>query len=79
VVEIHQGDRQSYEMPGAPRSINPKDAIGGWRPKGFVNLGLEKGYKMSFQASSDHVSTHMSYCNIFVADDTREARLCSTP
>ena len=35
-------------------------AIGGWEPKGFVNLALKKGYRMSFQASSDHGSTHIS-------------------
>jgi hypothetical protein len=75
VVEIYQGDRQNYEMPDAPRSNSESDSIGGWRPKGFVNLALEKGYKMGFQASSDHVSTHMSYCNIFVTDVTREAVL----
>lgn len=75
VVEIYQGDRQNYEMPGAPRANSEKDSIGGWRPKGFVSLALERGYKLSFQASSDHVSTHMSYCNIFVADATRDAVL----
>jgi hypothetical protein len=75
VVEIYQGERQNYEMPGAPRTNTADDSIGGWRPKGFVNLALEKGYKMSFQASSDHISTHMSYSNIFAADYTREALL----
>ena len=30
---------------------------------------------MSFQASSDHISTHMSYCNILAKDGTREALL----
>ena len=75
VVEIYQGERQNYEMPEAPRTNKAADSIGGWRPKGFVNLALEKGYKLSFQASSDHVSTHMSYCNIFVTDYTREAVL----
>lgn len=73
VVEIYQGDRQNYEMPGAPRSNNEKDPIGGWRPNGFVNLALEKGYKLAFQASSDHISTHMSYCNLLAAATTREA------
>ncbi len=75
VVEIYQGDRQSYEMPDAPRSSSADDAIGGWRPKGFVNLALAKGYRLGFQASSDHVSTHLSYCNIFVKDATRESVL----
>ena len=76
VVEIYQGDRQNYEMPGAPRTNTETDSIGGWRPKGFVNLALEKGYKLGFQASSDHISTHMSYCNI--SPGTSPARRCST-
>jgi hypothetical protein len=75
VVEIYQGDRQNYEMPDAPRSNNEKDSIGGWRPLGFVNLALGKGYKMSFEASSDHISTHMSYSNLLAKDATREAAL----
>jgi hypothetical protein len=73
VVEIYQGDRQNYEMPDAPRSNSEKDSIGGWRPKGFVSLALEMGYKLGFQASSDHISTHMSYCNLYVKDASREA------
>jgi hypothetical protein len=75
VVEIYQGDRQNYEMPGAPRSSSENDSIGGWRPKGFVNLALERGYKLAFEASSDHVSTHMSYSNILAKAATREALL----
>ena len=75
VVEIYQGDRQNYEMPDAPRSNSATDSIGGWRPKGFVNLALEKGYKLSFEASSDHVSTHMSYTNVLATNNSREAIL----
>lgn len=75
VVEIYQGDRQNYERPGAPRTNSAEDSIGGWRPKGFVSLALEMGYKLGFQASSDHISTHMSYCNILATDNTREAIL----
>ena len=75
VVEIYQGDRQNYEMPDAPRSNSGNDSIGGWRPKGFVNLALEKGYKLAFEASSDHVSTHISYCNLYVKDFTRDSIL----
>jgi hypothetical protein len=75
VVEIYQGDRQNYEMPDAPRSNSEKDSIGNWRPKGFVNLALEKGYKLGFEASSDHISTHMSYCNLLAKDLTRESIL----
>jgi hypothetical protein len=71
-VEIYQGDRQNYEMPDAPRSNSEKDSIGGWRPLGFVSLALQKGYKLAFEASSDHISTHMSYCNLWVTSPTRE-------
>ena len=51
------------------------DEHGGWKPKGFVNLALEMGYKLSFEASSDHISTHMSYSNLLATDTTREAVL----
>ena len=74
-VEIYQGDRQNYEMPGAPRTNSEKDSIGGWRPKGFVNLALEMGYKLAFEASSDHISTHISYGVLYSTDVTREAVL----
>jgi hypothetical protein len=72
VVEIYQGDRQNYEMPGAPRANSAEDSLGSWRPLGFVSLALAKGYRLGFQASSDHVSTHMSYCNLWVKEPTRE-------
>ena len=75
IVEIYQGMRQNYEMPDAPRSNSEKDSIGGWRPKGFINLALERGYQFGFEASSDHVSTHMSYTIVLVTDDRREAIL----
>jgi hypothetical protein len=75
IVEIYQGDRQNYEMPGAPRSNTSGDSIGGWRPLGFVSLALQKGYKLGFQASSDHISTHMSYCNLWVTEPTRKGVL----
>jgi hypothetical protein len=72
VVEIYQGCRQNYEMPGAPRSNTAENSIGGWRPLGFVSLALKKGYRLAFQASSDHGSTHISYCNLWVTKPTRE-------
>ena len=75
VVEIYQGDRQNYEMPGAPRTITENDAIGQWRPKGFVNLALEKGYQFAFESSSDHISTHISFANVLVKEPTRDAVL----
>jgi hypothetical protein len=75
MVEIYQGCRQSYERPGAPRSPTEADAIGGWRPAGFVNLALQKGYKFSFESSSDHTSTHISYAMVYAEDTSREALL----
>jgi hypothetical protein len=74
-VEIYQGDRQNYEMADAPRSNTEKDSIGGWRPKGFIDLALEKGYKLSFEASSDHISTHISYANVYATALDRQAVL----
>ena len=63
-------------MPDAPRSNSEKDSIGGWRPKGFISLALDKGYRLGFESSSDHVSTHISYANIVVKGDvTRESLL----
>ncbi len=74
IVEIYQGDRQNYEIPDAPRSNSEKDSIGGWRPKGFVSVALDKGYRLGFEASSDHISTHMSYANALVKGElTRES------
>ncbi|HEX8910998.1 MAG TPA: hypothetical protein VF796_01465 [Humisphaera sp.] len=85
-VEIFQGDRNNYERPDAPRSAvteaklkqstPEKESLGGWRPKGFVNLALLKGYRLAFECSSDHVSTHLSYCNVLITGEpTREAVL----
>ncbi len=67
IVEIYQGDRDSYEYQGAPRAgHDPKGdempfALGGWEPKGFINNAFDKGYRFGFEASSDHWSTHISY------------------
>jgi hypothetical protein len=72
-VEIYQGDRQNYEKPGSPRTSTETDSIGGYRPKGYVDRALEMGYRMAFQASSDHVSTHMSFANVLTTAVTREA------
>ena len=74
-VEIYQGDRHSYEIPGGPRANSEDDSIGGWRPLGFVSNALAKGYRLGFQVSSDHISTHMSYANVWVTAPTREAML----
>jgi hypothetical protein len=75
MVEIYQGCRQNYERPGAPRAPTENDAIGGWEPKGMVNLALLKGYKFGFESSSDHTSTHISYAMVLAEANTREAIL----
>jgi hypothetical protein len=72
VVEIYQGCRNSYERPGAPRAMSENYALGGYRPFGFVSRALLKGYRLGFQSSSDHISTHMSYCNVWVEDPSQE-------
>jgi hypothetical protein len=81
VVEIYQGDRNSYEHEGAPRAgHDPKSGkepanIAGWYPKGYVNLALGKGYKLGFQASSDHWSTHISFFVVLAEKNDRKAIL----
>jgi hypothetical protein len=78
VVEIYQGDRMNYEYPGAPRSgYDPQGEqrpfqIGGWEPKGFIDHALkDKGYRLGFQASSDHWSTHISFCVVLAEKHDR--------
>jgi hypothetical protein len=68
VVEIYQGDRMSYEYEDAPRSgRDPQSGekpanIAGWYPKGFLNHALaDKGYRLGFESSSDHWSSHISF------------------
>jgi len=76
VVEIYQGDRNSYEALGAPRVARKQsEAIGGWKPLGMVWNALAMGYRMGFQSSSDHWSTHISYAIALAEDRTRPAIL----
>jgi len=82
VVEIYQGDRMNYEYLGAPRSgYDPKGEkkpfqIGGWEPKGFIDHALkEKGYRLGFQSSSDHWSTHISFCVVLAEKYDRQGIL----
>src|SRR5262249_8278433 len=68
IVEIYQGDRNPSAKEKAPRpASDPKPTsnpatIAGWFPKGYINLALAKGYRFGFQSSSDHISTHISFC-----------------
>ncbi len=76
IVEIFQGLRHSYEHKGAPATAKgPGDGIGGYRPAGFVWNALMKGYRLGFQSSSDHYSTHISYAVVFAEDASRESIL----
>jgi hypothetical protein len=70
-VEIYQGDRQDYEMPGAPRANTSTDSISGYESSGYVSNALGKGIQLGFEASSDHISTHISFTNIWVTTPTR--------
>jgi hypothetical protein len=81
IVEIYQGDRMSYEHEGAPRAgYEAKTGklpvnVAGWYPKGFINHALQKGYKLGFQASSDHWSTHISFFVILSEKRDRQSLL----
>ena len=72
LVEMYQGNRDSYEYYGAPRAAVAESLlVGGYvtsgeiRRKGYIWNALAKGYKMGFIASSDHRSTHMSYAAVY--------------
>ena len=75
LVEIYQGNRDSYEYYGAPRAaVAEQLLVGGYitsgaiREKGYVWNALAKGYKMGFIASSDHRTTHMSYAAVYTPE-----------
>lgn len=74
IVEIFQGYHTSYEHAGAPDTVGEKTprVHGAYRPAGFVWNALEKGLRLGFQASSDHISTHMSYACVYVDDFSRQ-------
>jgi hypothetical protein len=69
----------SYEYEGAPRSgHDPKSKkkpanLGGWEPAGFIDRAFRKGYRFGFQSSSDHWSTHISFCIVLAERPEREA------
>ncbi len=78
LVEIYQGDRTNYEYEGAPRSASaarPEFQPGGYRPAGFVRNAWARGYKLGTQASSDHLSTHISYAMLLVDNFSREGMI----
>jgi hypothetical protein len=73
-VEIFQGYHTNYEAPDAPKVVSDKtDRIHGkYESAGFVSNALAKGYKLGFQASSDHISTHVSYACILAEEFSRK-------
>jgi len=76
IVEIYQGLRHSYEHDGAPATaVGAQDAIGGYRPAGFVWNALMKGHRLGFQSSSDHYSAHISYAVVWSEEPSRQAIL----
>ncbi len=73
VVELFQGHRQSYELSGGPNAATgADDTIQGYRPAGFIWEAFQKGRRLGFQASSDHVSTHISYGIVLAEENSRE-------
>ncbi len=76
IVEIYQGARTNAEHEGAPLAPTEKRTelhAGGYRPLGYVWNAWAKGYKLGVQASSDHVSTHLSYACVIAENPSREA------
>ncbi len=62
VVEVFQGFRRQY--------VRPDSRL---QEEASVWFALRKGYKLGFIASSDHISTHVSYACVWAKDKTREA------
>jgi|SRR5205809_6394260 len=80
LVEIFQGARYSAEHEGAPLSVTGRSDVqfgdaGGFQPHGTVWKAWAKGYKLGVQASSDHISTHISYACLLAENGSREALL----
>jgi len=76
VVEIYQGDRINYESADAPRgrgAFPANRAPGGYQEQGLVWNAWKKGYKIGVIASSDHLSTHISYAMVYTPRQERQA------
>ncbi len=74
MVEIYQGHRMVYEHEGGPKGMTADQLYthrSGYRPLGYVWNALAKGYRLGFEASSDHCSTHISYSCILTRGDSR--------
>ena len=75
VVEVYRGYRSNFETLGAPRSPTAKESAR--FSAGFVCNAWAKGIKLGVQASSDHVSTHMSYAGFYVDRIDRDSILAA--
>jgi hypothetical protein len=72
MVEIYQGIRSSYEHLGAPRVARRADeSVSGFEPAGMVWNALGLQYRLGFQSSSDHISTHISYAVALAEEHSR--------
>lgn len=79
VVEIFQGDRYNYECAACPFADQGDDypsagsaMLETIRPDGMVAAAWSKGYRLGVIASSDHLSTHMSYAMVYAEEFSRE-------
>ena len=76
MVEVYQGHRVVYEHEGGPKGATATKLYmqrSGYRPAGFIWHALAKGYRLGFEAASDHCSTHLSYSCILTTGTSREA------
>ena len=71
-VEIFQGLRQNAERPDSPKAVTDTDHLSGYFPAGYVSKALEKGYRLAFESSSDHYSTHESYTLLWATEASRQ-------
>jgi hypothetical protein len=74
IVELFQGFHTSYEAPGAPKTTDDKteQVHGPYKPDGFISKALAKDYRVGFQSSSDHVSTHVSFACVLAEEFSRK-------
>ena len=71
LVEVYQGHRMVYEHEGGPKGMTADKLYthrSGYRPAGYIWNALAKGYRLGFEAASDHCSTHISYSCICLGE-----------
>jgi len=76
MVEVYQGHRLAYEYEGSPKGMLAEKLYthrSGYQPSGYIWKALAKGYRMGFEAASDHCSTHLSYSCILSESASRDA------